>query len=257
MLHIRAHGTGGWSAVYTGKILFAAEGAYTLDSGLPIDVERNFASLDELFTYIDALKVASDVTVNVVNAGTFAMDLRGEDARSLVDRIGSYFADAGKTLEFKAEASALLDFQVNPEDVVWALELSNFMITDNVIIRVNGEAFDFGLLKYRNDEVCPGGLTEYREWGAMSALVDVEWSLQSAGNGKISGALESGTGDLPVMTLDNTSLCTDSLCYNVRFMYDGVEFRTFGYCIMVRPSSSEVISRLVITRKDARISSFS
>ena len=193
-------------------------------------------SLDEFFVYVDTMKVVSDITLNVVNGGCFVMDLRGDSAKALLDKAESLFVGGGHRLELKAKSSALIEVYVDQEDVVRALELNNFILTDNVILRINSAAFDFGVLNYKSDEVCAGGLTELREWSAMSSLLDVQWNLTSGGNGKIEGALEAGTGDLPSMTLYNNSLYTDSVCYTVKILYNGVEFNSFRYSILVRPS---------------------
>ena len=239
MFCLRAHSAGGWSVIYSGKVLLAAEGTYTLDNTLPVGMKRNFVSLDEFFVYVDTMKVVSDITLNVVDGGCFVMDLRGDSAKALLDKAESLFVGGGHRLELKAKSSALIDVQVNSEDVINGLELNRFIFTDNVILRINNAAFDFELLNYRSDEVCAGGLTESREWSTMSSLLDVQWYLTSGGNGKIEGALSAGTGDLPSMTLYNNSLYTDSVCYTVKLMYNGVEFNSFNYNILVRPSLGE------------------
>ena len=233
---LRAHSAGGWSVVYFGNILFAAEGAYTLNDTSPIDLERNFVSLDDFFAYVDTVKVVSDVRLDVVDGGNFVLDVTDEELLGLMERVTGCFIENQCWLELKSSGTAAVDLIVDQENFSKALDFCMHISTENVSLRINGDSFDFGLLQYNLDEVCHGGLSEIREWGEMSAGVDVNWSLSSVGGGNIEGALDSGSGNLPVMNLFNSSLYTDSLSYKVVLSYKGMDFGNYEYKIYVRPA---------------------
>ena len=235
-LCVRAHSSKGWSVIYFGNILFAAEGAYTLNDTSPIDLERNFVSLDDFFAYVDTVKVVSDVRLDVVDGGNFVLDVTDEELLGLIERVTGCFVENECWLELKSSGTAAVDLIVDQENFSKVLDLCMLISTENVSLRINGDSFDFGLLQYNSDEVCHGGLSEVREWGEMSAGVDVKWNLSSVGGGNIEGALDSGSGNLPVMNLFNSSLYTDSLSYKVVLSYKGMDFGNYEYKIYVRPA---------------------
>ena len=224
--------------IYSSNVYLAAEGLYTLDNTLPVAAKRNFISLDDFFAYVDTMDIASDITLEIVDGGAFSMDLRSDEAKQLIGNIGNNFIGKECVLEFRAKNNASIEILVDPEDVVQVLEIIKFIVTDNVVLKVNEETFDFGLLNYRFDEICNGGNTELREWSTISKLFNVEWSRVD--NGNINGAPDAGVGDFPVLKLTNNSLYTDSVCYRVQLMYQDEVLYDFDYIILVKPNLEDV-----------------
>jgi len=86
--------------------------------------------------------------------------------------------------------------------------------------------------------ICSGQQTQVVNWQqnlTVNNLVTYSWSLQST-NPNISGAVQNGAGNLPVMTLLNTDVSIQNITYSVTPTSNGCVGSTFLYTIFVSPT---------------------
>ena len=229
---LRAHGGGGWSTIHAGSISFSVEGNYTLND-LPNGTERNFMSMSEMFSFFVERTVTADVTVTVRDGATFLYEARTDDAFALLAGVAEDLKECGGRLTFKADNSAVINIDVDEQYFKETIALASMIITENVTLNINGDAYDFSELAYSSDEVCAGGSSEEREWSSISSGVTVEWSAAPRSGCKVTGYKASGNGNLPAMVLGNSGTSADYIDYNVSVKKNETEILTFTYRITV------------------------
>ena len=231
---MRAHSSGGWSVIYTGKVLFSAEGYYTMNEQLADTVKRNYRSVAEMVDNFVEYKVTADVTVELRDGATFDYTPQGEDEFEKLDSVVRCLEQYDARLNFKAATSGTLNVTVDESMLGRFFEFAKFVDTENVQLRVNGNVYDFSLLAYTADDVCAsGGSCEAREWSTIGESVVVEWKAAPRNGCKITGYLEHGTGDLPAMQLGNSGAAADYIDYDVSLLKDSVVVLGFTYRINV------------------------
>ena len=233
---LRAHAGGGWSVIYSGEISFSVEGHYTLNEQLAEDAKRNFRSLSEMFAYFVARRVTADVSVEVRDGATFAYDATSTEAMGLLAGVAEDLIECGGRLKFTAASAATVSLTVPEEQLPLALRAVTYVDCENVKLLVNGEQYDFSLLAFTKDEVCPGGSSEAREWSTMSSALTVEYKAVPRNGCRVTNYIAVGVGDLPPMPLGNSGTTTDYIDYNVTLKREGVEVLSFVYRITVGPT---------------------
>ena len=231
---MRAHSSGGWSVIYTGKVLFSVEGYYTMNEQLADSVKRNYRSVAEMVDNFVEYKVTADVTVELRDGATFDYTPQGEDEFAKLDSVVRCLEQYDARLNFKAATSGTLNVTVDESMLGRFFEFAKFVDTENVQLCINGNVYDFSLLAYTADDVCAsGGSCEAREWSTIGDSVVVEWKAAPHNGCKITGYLEHGTGDLPAMQLGNSGSAADYIDYDVSLLKDSVVVFGFTYRINV------------------------
>ena len=238
-LCVRAHSSGGWSVLYSKEISFSVEGRYTLNEQLPDDTERNFRSIDEMLDFFVARTVTDDVEVVVRDASTFDYDATTADAVGLLAAVVEDLELCNGRLLFSAASSGCINITANDADIKNVLQFASFIDCENVVLKVNGEAYDFSVLAYRTEEVCPGNRTEVREWSAINSDFIVEWKAVEREGCKVTNYIVEGTGDLLAMDVGNSGTDTDYIDYNVLLSKEGKEIISFVYRIIVGPTVAD------------------
>ena len=233
---LRAHSAGGWSVVYMKKISLTAEGKYTLNENLDESVERNFRSVEEMLSFFIEHSVTADITIDVCDDSVFDFDATTAESFALLTGVADDLKKCNGRINFRAETSATINITVDVGLLNEAIAFASMTGTENVTLLLNGDIYNFALLEYLSDEMCPGGKSEAREWSEISEALDVEWSVIPKESCCITGYLVSGSGDLPSMTLYNTGTRTEKVAYNVSISKDGVEQLCFEYYIAVGPT---------------------
>ena len=231
---MRAHSSGGWSVIYTGKVLFSVEGYYTMNEQLADSVKRNYRSVAEMVDNFVEYKVTADVTVELRDGATFDYTPQGEDEFAKLDSVVRCLEQCDARLNFKAATSGTLNVTVDESMLGRFFEFAKFIDTENVQLCINGNVYDFSLLAYTADDVCAsGGSCEAREWSTIGDSVVVEWKAAPHNGCKITGYIEHGTGDLPAMQLGNSGAAADYIDYDVSLLKDSVVVLGFTYRINV------------------------
>ena len=230
---LRAHGSGGWSVIYSGAISFSVEGKYTLNEQLAPGTERNFLTMSEMFELFVERSVTADVEIAVRNGATFTYNATSADALGLLAGVAEDLEACDGKLKFTAANAATININTDEENFADMLKLVTRFDTENVSLMLNGEAYDFDELAYTIDELCPGAGSEPREWSKVNSNFIVEWSASARNGCKVTGYIAEGTGDLPSMDLKNSGTAADYIDYNVSFKKNGVEVLSLVYRIVV------------------------
>ncbi len=233
---VRAHSSGGWSVIYSGAISFSAEGRFTLNEQLAEGTERNFRSMNEMFDYFVARTVTADVEIALRDAATFTYNATTADELAPLSSVTEFLEQCDGRLTFSATSQGNINIITNDECIKEVMRFASFVDCENVVFKVNDDAYDFSILAYDTDEVCPGNTTETREWSSISSALTVEWSAAPHSSCKVTNYTAQGTGDLPAMAVGNSGAATDYLDYNVSFKKDGEEVLAYVYRIIVEPT---------------------
>lgn len=118
-------------------------------------------------------------------------------------------------------------FSITPEAANCPGQTINFIITVNPTPQITNAP---------SQTICPGPSNEviWTSNLASGLNVEYEWQLVSIGP-NLSGAINSGQGNLPSMTITNTGNATEEIIYEVLYHFDGCFGIPFYYSIFVNP----------------------
>lgn len=238
LLCVRAFSNGGWSPLLMKVVACTVEGSFTLNEQLEEGTERNYRSLDEMFDDFVARRVTKDVVVTVRNGATFDFDATSAEAMAKLASVAGDMEESDSRITFKSGSSATINITTvdNIEVMKNIIAFSSRISLDNVVLNINGSAYDFSVLGMDADEICSGGENAPMEWSSINANITATWTAQASSKAYIKGYTTSGEGDLPSMTLTNTGDATDYVDYNVTLALSGTDVHTFVYRIYVKPS---------------------
>ena len=222
---------------------WTAAGDYTLDPEAA--TVRNFVSLDEAVSLLSQCNPTGDIVIHVADD---LSDAYVADTDAAVDRIaafGSRLQTAGVTLRFVAaeEHPATLDFNLGTTPATSTslnalLAIVGQCEGTNVAITMCGiDVQPAALTAYREQTVCAEAPTAVVPLSEVSASqrVGVSWYATVAPDCPLTDFATMGKGDIPSMTISNTSAKAGTVDYHVTYTFDGIEFFSYIYKMSVRP----------------------
>lgn len=216
---------------------WTASGDYTINES--IEALRNFISTDEMLTLLSQCKVTGDVGITLQGGADYQLAVT--DSLSLARLTTLTTSLSTNTLSFMAPADAPATFNIVTDGTEAAKKSAfDFLLhttTQNVKTMIDGETFSLSIL---TSDTAQGIETRTSSKGVpySSACIGnsivVTWTRTSQSS-FISGALESGTGDLPPMTLVSSQRSVGSVLYTITASMDGLVIATCTHEIFVHP----------------------
>ena len=224
-----------------------ASGDYTLDSkGIGA---RNFTSLHEAIDLLSQCTPDGNIVITVSNNETYAMNATAADSIALINTLATKLVPGNYRLQITSnQASSQLCFTTSaePDSYNKIMNLAMLMTLDNVGLKLNNADINPSALQYiENEELCAETATKVVNLTALSSSskVTVEWQATISGSTKLGGYTNSGTDNIPSMTITNGAQVAQTLNYVCTYKLDGVNLYTYTHSITVRP----LMSRQTIT----------
>ncbi len=227
-----------------------ASGDYTLDSeGMGA---RNFTSLHEAIDLLSQCTPDGNIVITVSNNGAYAMNATAADSIALINTLATKLASGNYSLKAltpnPSTITSSLNFTTSAEPYSYnkVMSLAMLMTLDNVSLKLNNvEINPSALQNIENEELCAETATKVVNLTALSSSskVTVEWQATISGSTKLGGYANSGTGNIPSMTITNGAQAAQTLSYVCTYKLDGVDLYTYTHSITVRP----LMSRQTIT----------
>ena len=217
-LYLRTRSNKGWSPTLAFDVSIDAEGNYTLDTSKATDFDtRNFQTLADAFCDFSERGIGGDVVITAKNSKTtYTLDLKTDSTILHTENIVDNLSKRGSILLTATAGSGnTLAIEANEQTMPLAVSLMAKVKTENIAVSVNGTAYNFAPLHILRDEICSGEETNAIELESISESISAEWKLAKQPSKTISGYAESGTGNLPAMTINNSATNLDSLLYSV------------------------------------------
>ena len=243
-LYVRALSEEGqWSPVCVQTINVGIEGLFTLNETLPEGTDRNFVSLTELFETLTTDDVRGDIDVVVRDGATFEYDATDSTSLALVNEARISLEQYNKHILFKASenTNTAISFNANSNDKSAVLALMSSFMGENVAITLNGVEYDFNAFNEREQELCSGDTSEELDFSGITAdeNVTIAWAVKPHKDMAVKGYAESGTGNLPAMTLTNHNKVVDYVEYDLALLNGSDTVTVKNYKIYVYTRVSE------------------
>lgn len=220
---------------------WTAQGAYNLctdEKGV-----RNFNSIDDLLKMLSESAITGDLRIYVESGKTFAYDLTENNVQTL-QNITAKLKSTGYTMYFEKNGN-----ERNPE-ILFGKSISDYSAStieqlialgkcqnyNGVELKLWGVSFDMNhLQKEFTQTVCSNVRTEQEDFSLISRDLTFKWTLQNVPSG-ITGYETKGERQLPAMTIANETNGVYDFIYRVVGSYQGVDFYTFDYHVIVSPA---------------------
>lgn len=240
-------------------IYIASESEYTMYGDFTLDSSkkgiRNFQSLDALFNDLVELPIDGNITITVADD----LELRLSDWKILdvAERLVPKLKDSPYQINLKREGTRMsylhLGDEFNKETYGALSELAKCINCD--LYAYLGE-YRFNLSErdwlFETRSICYGEQSSELGFRWYSDVFTYEWKVAEAPEG-LTGYEESGTGDIPRMSVVNTSGIYQPLIYDVTFLYQGevydmdrVTFWVYPqtmYLNLLEPSDNGIIAK--------------
>ena len=223
-----------------------ASGDYTLDS--KGRGARNFTSLHEAVSLLSQCTPDGDIVITVSNGGNYTMDALSDDSIAIISTLTSKLSTQNYGIRFTSETASSVCFTATAESYSFGKVMSLAMLTtlDNVSLKLNDAAINPSAIRsLKNEELCAETSTTPVCLTAFSAdsRITVEWQATIGSGSKLGGYTNSGTGDIPSMTITSTSSSTQTLNYVCTYRLDDIDLYAHTHAVTVRP----LLSRQTLT----------
>ena len=228
-------------------VLINDESTWRVNGSFFLDTEvrsvRHFTSSDDLFAFLSARPIDSNLQLTVKAGETFSYALTDENIAQL-SAIQTALSEGGYTLSIQKGAStgeAVLSFG-NPGDHIESSVVQLFtalgqsIACDDVTIRLWGIVFNPSkLAAVEGQTILAGQTTAEVDFAPISTDLTFTWTC-SADAEALSGYTAQGTGNIPAMTIASTSNEPCHLIYYIAASYQGRPFTSLTHTITVMPS---------------------
>ncbi|MDR2622557.1 MAG: PKD domain-containing protein, partial [Dysgonamonadaceae bacterium] len=208
---------------------------------------KNFTSLDELFRLFSRTTLIGNVTVQTEAGEIFEIPLSGINSE-YVTTLKNKIRNSNRTFTFIKDGNAanpVISITGNAGD-----NLDNMKDLFSVITLNEVDLMLFGipirlsqLDQYREQNICSGNTTEIVDFSLISNGLNYSWTLADAPQ-NLTGYQTGGTGNIPAMTLTNTSSQKVELKYHVSIKLNATTLFEQEYSIGVLPVLSGTIRNL-------------
>lgn len=226
VLHVRYHGTLGWSPTVAYPVMVNANGEYTLNASKETSLDdRIYKSVSDAFSDFDDRGISDNITLKAATKNTvYELDATDETTLNRLSRLAKNLNDISvardhKTIAFKRYSTSS-SYTGNSVKVTTTTEgmpnvVSLFAQTsqDNVALTINEVAYNFTPASQRWQIGC--GNTTAVELATISEAIKATWKAQPHTGTTLSGFTAQGEGNLPEMTITNSGTKTDSVAYQV------------------------------------------
>ena len=239
---------GQWSPVCEQTINVGIEGSFTLNETLSEGTERNFISITELFEKLLTDDLRDDIDVAVRDGATFEYNATDTAALALATAARAKIEQFGKYITFNASADSVttLAFTAAEADKNAMMGLLSSFRNENVVITLNGVAYDFNTLNNRKEDICSGDSSEMLDFTSITTdeNVSVAWAMKPHADMVVEGYQERGTGNLPAMTLINHKTVMDYVDYDLALLNgsDTVVVKNYRINVYTRVSEKSYTS---------------
>ena len=206
---------------------------------------KNFTSVKELFLLLSKVNIDGNVTIDVEAGETFEWNMTaGEDSQFTL--ILNKLAAGNNKLIFNKDGDSTVPAihftgALSTAGYSALIRLGQRMETNGVEIKILGQTVNLQrIYSYLPQQICTGTNSGQVNFTDISPAFSYSWNL-AASPAAITGYTVSGTGNLPEMSLSNSSNKTDSLRYKISIMYTPpssapVELYSWEYKIFVLPA---------------------
>lgn len=250
-LFIRYRGPFGWSPTIAHAIMVDAEGSYTLNANAETSLEtRNYQSLADAVSDFADRGVGNNITLDLSTTDTdYQLDATSDEMlaqlTAITESIGRISTPReGKSIGFKAAEGSgnTLTVTTTAEGLPTVVELFARTSLTNVTLTINGTPYDFTASSSRSEETCTLTETSSVALSAISDAVTASWQAVPHEDTVLSGFPSEGIGDLPAMSIINSSTQLDSIAFVVTLGdEDGQPLSTYTYYIYIHPRLSDQI----------------
>ena len=204
---------------------------------------RHYKTVEELFTALNRGTIDGNVVVNVMSGTTSDYELTSSHL-SLMQTLYNKFKNDGYTLTFTkrgTERNPVIRYGTtlqsnSAEDITKVLNTCDQFKYRGVDMRVCGIMVDAqALVDLSEQTVNSGAKTKPVNFSLISPDLTFSWALKSTPE-NVTGYVQSGTGQLPAMTIVNENDGNYTLEYEVNASASGVMFYHFTYRIHVVPA---------------------
>lgn len=228
------------SVAINDKATWRVEGTLFLDSeqkGV-----RYFTTAESLLDFMTASSIVGDVKVLEEAGKSFGCALSEKNITKLTN-LQKRLAEGGYMLTLQKNGDGgtpVLGFgnpgeSINADVVNLFVALGKNLTIDNVDLQLWGIHFDPTKIDaLKSQTIKSGDATAVVDLSTVSTGLTFAWSVEEASE-SISGHTVSGTGNIPEMTLVNSSAGNAQITYNIVCTKDGAMFYAFTHTINVEP----------------------
>jgi len=228
-------------------VLINDETSWRVNGSFFLDTEvltvRHFTSSEDLFTFLSARPIDSNLQLTVKAGETFNYALTDENIARLTS-LQTALADGGYMLTVQkgtGTGEAVLSFgndgdHIESNVVELFTALGQSILCDDVTIKLWGITFNPSKLStIEGQTILAGETTAVVDFAPISTDLTFTWTA-SADSDALSGFTEQGTGNIPAMTIASTSNEECHLTYHIAASYQGRPFTNLTHVITVKPS---------------------
>jgi PKD repeat protein len=208
---------------------------------------KNYASPEELLRSLSETTLIGNVTVQVEADETFEIPLSAINSE-YVTALKNKIKNSDHTLTFAKDGNGnnpILSITGNSGDNLDNMkDLFSVFTLNEVDLQVFGVRINLSELnRYKEQTVCSGTATEVVDFVSISSELNYSWALAGTPQ-DISGYQDSGTGNIPAMTLTGASSQEVVLKYVIAVKLNTATLFELEYSITVLPALSGTISNL-------------
>ena len=203
---------------------------------------RHFSSAEPLFHLLGRSSIDSNVKIVVKEGMTVDYPL-SEENLPFLQNITSSLADGSYSLTISKDGDGndpTLNFGTASDEITSDLatlfvNLGKSLFLENVNLRLCGIAFNPPAVEQVREQVVSSGqATQLIDFSPISGDMSFSWALASAPE-HVSGYTESGSGNIPSMTITSETENIAELTYQITGTYHGITFFEFTHTITVNP----------------------
>lgn len=229
------------SIVINPSTSWVASGDYTLDShGTGV---RNFTSLHQAIDLLGQCTPDGTIHLQVSDGGNYPMNLTHADSLALLSTLTGRLTAARQQMQLSADAPATLALNANAvtADLQTAVRWISQLQLAGVTVQLNGAPIEPALFQLpQSQTVCAQAATEAVPYGDYTNQhLTISWYATVTQGSQLSDYVETGTGSIPVMAVNNPGTRVDSVMYHVDYRLDGVSLYNIIYKVYVRPDLSQ------------------
>lgn len=232
------------SSTYNGYITISQESGYMISGNFTLDPDkngvRNFQSLDDLFEDLLAYPISDDVTITA--AQDLDLSLSELKRPGIVGELTEKLAQSPYKVRLSQEegpsTSLHLWDEFNKETYNQLEQLVKYLDCYLDIYLGNKRFYVVSRdWLFEPKAICYGNQSSEIWFNSYSDAFTYEWQLAETPAVGLTGYQESGTGEIPPMSVANSTSIYQSLVYNVSLKYQGEVYGTERVTFWVYPQA--------------------
>ncbi len=212
---------------------------------------RHFSSAQTLMHLLGGSPVDDDVKILIKAGLSFHYPLTSDNLAALQQLIASLSESSHRlTIEKEGEGGTPIlligteDDEVTDDIVTLFAEFGRSLAVEGVDVRLCGISFNPSQIEpLKNQTVSSGKATSEVDLSLISKNLDFSWQLASSSD-NVQGAIVSGNGNIPAMTLVSEGVDNSELIYHVIGAHEGTTLCEFNHTITIQPTMIGSFSHL-------------